>query len=157
MRGQKRPKAEQARAVGLALITGTTEAAVQTGIPQRTIQDWMNSPEFASLRVTPREDVGETMWVAVQEGVYQLREGINNPKAYLRDKVAAFDSLVEKRALIMGEATTRQEIRSLDAYDDHEQEALRDAIDRELARRQAETDPAQAALETDRPYRTVTT
>lgn len=113
MRGKPRSVAEKGKAVGIALMTSAEEASRQTGIPGRTIREWVESPEFAELRQTPREEVGEAMWVAIQEAVHELRKGLVNPKAYLRDKVAAFDSLVDKRALIIGEATSRTESKDI--------------------------------------------
>ncbi len=127
MRGQKRPVAERGTAVGIALMTSGAEAARITGIPERTIQQWMSSAEFAELRATPREEVGEAMWVAILESVYELQKGVKNPKAYLRDKVAAFDSLVTKRALIMGEATSREETKDITSdIPDHIKRELRE-------------------------------
>lgn len=142
MRGKNVDAETKATAVGLALMTSGAEAARQMGLPERTVQQWVASPEFAELRATPREDVGEAMWVAVQEAVYALREGVVNPKAYLRDKVAAFEALVEKRALIMGEATSRMETRSLGELDDDKRAALKRFIMDELQRRRAgDSDP----------------
>jgi hypothetical protein len=155
MRGKKRPAAEKGTAVGIALMTTAEEASRQTGIPGRTIRAWVESPEFAELRQTPREEVGEAMWVAIQEAVHQLQQGLTNPKAYLRDKVAAFEALVTKRALIVGEATSREETKDI-TRDDYESELLGEVVRAELARR-ADEHAAELAVESAAPTGAETT
>lgn len=145
MRGRNVDADTKAKAVGLALVTSGAEAARQMGLPERTVQQWVASPEFAALRATPREDVVDAMWVAAQEGVHALREGITNPKAYLRDKVAAFDSLMEKWALLRGEATSRTELKDITRdLDDHEAEIFGEVVRAELARRADEASEVAA-------------
>ena len=135
MRGQKRPQTERARAVGLAVVVGQEEAGRQLSIPTSTIHEWMNRPEFVELRNTAREKVGDLMWVSIQEGIRQLDDGLRNPNERLRDKSDTVQMLIEKRALLMGEATARTETHAItDGWNDEERDALKRAIDAELGK-----------------------
>lgn len=123
---------ERARAVGVALVDGVTEAERQTKIPKETIQYWTRKPEFAHLRTTAREEVVEQLWVGIQVGVEVLTAGLKGD-APLNHKAAAFDSLTERYALLNGEATVRTETADLTAgYDDHERATLRRLLDEAL-------------------------
>ena len=133
MRGQKRDAKTRANAVGIALVSGQSEAARQTAIPRKTIADWMVSPEFATLRARTREEVAELFWVVVQEGVQEVRKGLNSEEP-LRDKAQAIGILYDRYALLSGQATSRTEHRDLTAsLDDHERATLRDLIEGALA------------------------
>lgn len=138
MRGQKRDAKTRANAVGIALVSGPVKAGEVTGIPHRTISDWMAAPEFAELRLRAREDVAALFWAAVQEGVEAVRAGLNGDEP-LRDKAAALGVLYDRYALLSGQATSRTEHRDLTAsLDDHEKQRLRDLIEGALA------EPAEA-------------
>ena len=132
-------KAEKAQAVAAAAMTSTEAASESLGIPRRTLGYWTTLPEFAELRQKTREDVADMFWGAVQIGVDQVAIGLLDPDAPLRDKSVALGILYDKHALLTGQATSRSESRALtEDMDDHERDALRTAIDRELARRMAE-------------------
>jgi len=93
----------------------------------------MVSPEFATLRARTREEVAELFWVVVQEGVQEVRKGLNSEEP-LRDKAQAIGILYDRYALLSGQATSRTEHRDLTAsLDDHERATLRDLIEGALA------------------------
>lgn len=126
MRGSKRPPKERAKVVGLALVKGVPKAAKATGIPMRTIRDYMKDPEFAKLRLSAREDVAEEMWATIQVGLAEVYEGLRKPGERLRDKADALFGLMNQHALYTGQATTRTETRDLTgALDDHELATLK--------------------------------
>ena len=145
MRGRKRPADERARAVGIAVLTGASEAARQTGIPERTIAQWVESDEFAKLRERKKDEVAEEWWAGVQTAARSIIKDIDS--ASVRDRAVAFGILVEKMLLVRGEATARTESRSLtDDLPDHESEVLGEVVRAELARRK-DQDPAEPAVE----------
>jgi hypothetical protein len=133
MRGQKRPQTERARAVGLAVVVGQEEAGRQLGIPKTTIHALMNRPEFAQLRTTARETVGDLFWVSIQQGLEQVHAGMMSDAEPLRSKADALAMLIEKRALLMGDATSRSEVTHFRDYNDEERRRLSEAIDRLFA------------------------
>ena len=139
MRGKKRPLNERARAVGIATLAGGAEASRQTGIPERTVQEWAASPEFAVLRARTKDQVVDEWWAIVQEGFRRVRELLGNAEDV--QKVATATAIItDKMLLLRGEATSRTENVSLtDGLNDHEREALSDAILGELARRADES------------------
>lgn len=140
MRGQKRDAKTRASAVGIALVTGASEAARQTGIPRKTIADWMVSPEFAVLRARTQDEVAALYWATVQEGIEQVRIGLNSDEP-LRDKAQAVGIMHDRWALLSGQATSRTEHLELtNSLDDHERATLRDLIEGAL------TEPAPAAV-----------
>lgn len=145
MRGKKRPLDERANAVGIALVAGAAEASRQTGIPERTILRWENSPEMAELGERNKEAVTVEWWAGVQAYQRSIMKDIDS--ASLRDKVGAFAIMFEKLSLLRGDATARTETRSLvDDFDDHEAETLGEIVRAELTRRALEQ-TAEPALE----------
>lgn len=138
--------ATKAKATGIAMVEGVTEASRQTDIPKVTIWQWMQKPEYEQLRTNARETVLEAFWVGIQVGVDEVVKGLRGD-AQLNHKADALRTLTEKYALLNGEATSRTETRDLfDQYDDHETELLGDAIRDELARR-ADARPAPSTVE----------
>lgn len=126
----------KALAVGIAAAQGVTEAEVQTGIPKTTIHYWLRQPEFAPLRTTAREIVAEDFWVGVQVGIEEVSKGLRNPDISLRDKALALGVVYDRFALLTGLPTTRSETRDItEKLDDHERDALADAIDAWLQER----------------------
>jgi hypothetical protein len=125
MRGKKTPDTRRAEAVGLALVQGVPAASKALGIPQRTIRDWKDDPEFAELRLSAREDVGAAMWVAIQIGLGEVYGGLRNPDEPLKAKSDTVAMLIEKRALLMGEATERTESLT-SGFDPAQQQRIRE-------------------------------
>jgi len=107
----------RAKAVGIAMVDGVTQAERVTGIPKTTIQQWKDRPEYAQLRTTAREVVAESMWVGIQVGVEQLVEGLKGD-APLHHKASAFQALADRFALLTGGATGRMETRELNDLPD---------------------------------------
>ena len=129
MRGKRRPNDERAQALGLAMVRGVPEASKATGIPQRTLRHWKNDPEFAELGLSAREEVASAMWVGIQVGLEEVHKGLTNPDERLRDKADAVAMLIEKRALMVGEATSRTEATVSRGWNDEERRKLRDFVD----------------------------
>lgn len=139
MRGKKRPARERITAVGLALVDGSAEAARKTGIPERTIQEWTNRPEFAELRARTKDQVAEEWWAIVQKGVRRVADLLDSAEDV--QKVATATAIVtDKMLLLRGEATARTESTLMQGKSDHEQRILADLINAELERR-ADGDP----------------
>jgi hypothetical protein len=138
MRGKKRPLSERTRAVGIALVDGVKVASEATGIPERTIDDWRSSDEFAELRDRTREAATDELWAIVQKGFRRVGELI--PASSDLQKVSIATAIVaDKMLLLRGEATNRYEATDLTKeFDDHELDLLRDAIEREDTVRSAE-------------------
>lgn len=109
MRGRRTPADRKAKAVGLALVQGVPAASKALGVPQRTLRHWKADPEFAELGLSAREEVATAMWVGIQVGLEEIHKGLINPDERLRDKADATAMLIEKRALMVGEATSRTE------------------------------------------------
>jgi hypothetical protein len=126
---QKRTTADKAKAVGIAMLEGVTESERQTGIPHRTISDWMERPEFAEFRLRAREQVAEDVKTAFLVGLARSME-LMRTDTDLRAVGDITDKLGNRWALMTGEATIRTESRTLtEGLDDHERLTLRNAID----------------------------
>jgi hypothetical protein len=124
-----RPRIVKAEVAGLAAVVGVTEAERRTGIAKNTIQRWVHDPEFVHLRTTARALVLEQWWAGIQMGASSMMDDMLGP-APLRDKATAWSSLVDRYALLSGEATSRTESKALtDDLDDTEKQRLRDWID----------------------------
>lgn len=135
---------DKARAVGIALVEGQREAERQTGIPQKTIDYWMDDPAFAQLRSRTREEVALEFWTVIQLAVKHVKAGLEGDEP-LRDKAQALGVLYDRYALLSGQATSRTEHRDLTAdLDDHEKATLRDLIEGALA------EPAQTVAGGDK-------
>ena len=111
-------KATKARASGIAIATGVSEAERQTGIPKTTIQRWVTSDECVQLRTRAREEFAAELYAGVQEGARHVIDGMRDPDAPLRDKAQAFGILYDRFALLSGEATSRSEHRDISVDDD---------------------------------------
>ena len=102
----------RAKAAGIAVVEGVTEAERQTGIPKETIQYWVTKPEFAHLRTTARDQVADEFWVGIQIGLEQVIAGFTGD-ASLKDKAMALGTIYDRHALLTGMATSRSESRDL--------------------------------------------
>jgi transposase-like protein len=129
-------KREKVSAVTAAVASSTLAAAEKSGIPRSTLRYWMNDPDLAELRQNAREELatGATMvaHLAFGELIRMLRAHELEP----RDVIAAMAIGTDKSQLLNGSATARTETRDLtERLDDHERDALADAIDEWLAGR----------------------
>jgi transposase-like protein len=141
MRGRKRPMAERARAVGVALLDGASEASRKTGLPESTIRQWMGRPEFAELRERTKEAVAEEWWAGVQHGFRRVIEAFDE-EADVQKKATAAAILFDKIALMRGDVTSRSEVSTFHGYNDHEKRAIADLLREALAADGAEGGPA---------------
>jgi hypothetical protein len=168
-----RTEADRQNAIALAQQKGLAAAARETGIPRPTISRWMaaaglvtnTSPRTAAATAAAihrRELLRARLDNKLLRMADRLLDRMNSPHVefrgsdarkvvYPRAPAAAVQNyavsagiLIDKYRLESGEATSRSESRDITG-DDHEREALRDAIKRELARRHAES--ARAAVE----------
>jgi hypothetical protein len=142
MRGKKRPTAERARAVGVALMDGPTEASRKTGIPANTIREWMTRPEFVELRQRTKDAVGEEWWAGVQLAFRRSLELLDHTDDPVKAATAGA-IIFDKLALSRGDVTSRSEVSTFHGYNDHEKRAIADLLRKALAGDGA-TDPSEA-------------
>ena len=102
----------RAKAAGIAIVEGVTEAERQTGIPKQTIDYWLNKPEFGHLRTTARDVVADQFWVGIQVGLEEVIKGLKGD-ASVKDKAMALGTIYDRHALLTGMATSRSESRDL--------------------------------------------
>jgi hypothetical protein len=131
-RYQKRTTAEKAKAVGIAVLEGVTEAERQTGVTESSIRYWLDSPEFAHFRVRAREEIIGDVRAAFLKALQRTVELVSS-STDLRDVSDTADKLGNRLALLSGDATARTEHRDLDDADDRE--ALDAAADAYLTAR----------------------
>jgi len=130
-------------AVMAAEMGGLTQTAEQTGIPKSTVKYWMDSPEFAHVRTKTREDLAEEISTVAHLAWQRVARALASGEMEPRDAIFAAEKATSLQLLMSGEATARTENVSItDGLDDHEKQALGDAIRDELARRA----DAQAAV-----------
>jgi hypothetical protein len=127
-------KKTKADAVAVALASSAMSAAEKTGIPRRTIGYWLEQPEFAEVRQKTREDLAEGSKVIAHMALDAIKERL--PEFEPRDLVVLYGIMTDKSELLTGGATGRTETRILDGFNDHERDALHDAIAAELAKRE---------------------
>ncbi len=132
MRGQKRPTAERARAMGVALMDGPVAASRSTGIPETTIRGWMDRPEFAELRSRTKDAVGEEWWAGVQLAFRRALELMASTDDAVKAATAGA-IIFDKLALSRGDVTSRSEVSTFHGYNDHEKRAIADLLRQALA------------------------
>ena len=149
MRGKKRSQSDRIHALGIAVVEGVPAASQATGIPERTIRQWQDTPEFAELRQRTKEQVADEWWAIVQKGfrrVAALLDGTDD----IQKAATATAIVTDKMLLIRGEATSRTESKDLTHdLDDHEAEIFGEVVRAELARRKNEhaAEPTVAGAE----------
>jgi transposase-like protein len=128
---------EKVAAVSAAAASSVLAAAQESGIPESTLRYWWSRPEFVELRDRAREDTARDYTVIQHLGLARLVELI--PTMDARDLTVLVSMAADKSQLLSGEATQRHETRTLtEGMDDHERDALRDAIQAELGKREVE-------------------
>ena len=145
-------KRQKLSAVLAADMVGVVAAEEQTGIPESTIRYWMDKPEFAEIRAKTREDLADEIKAVAHLAWQRVASSLASGEMEPRDAIFAAEKATTLQLLMSGEATERTENVSItDGLDDHEKQALGDAIRAELARRtDAETvgpavgDPGEA-------------
>ncbi len=117
-----------------AAMVNASAAAEQTGIPRTTIQRWIDQPWAVELRQKTAEDLGDEMRVLAMLAAEKLTEAVRCGKVSARDLIPLMGVAVDKAQLLSGRPTGRTEHRDLTGtLDDHEREALADAIQGWLA------------------------
>lgn len=125
-------KRQKVTAIIAAEMSSQRAAAEDLGIPETTLQYWMDSPGFAELRAKTREDMAEESSVLAHKVLERIKDTLSSFEP--RDLTILFGVLVDKAQLLTGQATSRTETRDLtDTFDDHEREALRRVLDDVLA------------------------
>lgn len=125
-------KSQKAAAVGLALAINPLAASEQTGIPRTTILGWIDKPEYDSLRQKTRDEMATGFKLLANLAMNRLLKQIEDDEVDPKDVAVAMGVATEKYLLLAGEATQRTESRDLSgAFDDHELELLRSAVQRE--------------------------
>lgn len=123
-------KAEKLSAVLSAEMTGVVATQDSTGIPESTIRYWMDQPEFAAYRAKAREDLKDEITVVAHLAWQRVAEGLQRGDLEPRDALFAAEKATTQYLLMSGEATSRNETRSVtDDLDDDEKQRLRDWID----------------------------
>jgi len=118
-------------AVLAADMTNPLAASEATGIPRTTIRQWLEKPEYASLRQNARESIAEEALVVARLAWQALGDAIRNGLVEPRELITAAGVATEKALLASGEATARTEHRDLDDVDDTD--AVRIAADAYVA------------------------
>lgn len=116
-------KRQKATAVIAAEMSTVAAAAEGQGIPESTLRQWVDSPQYAELRLKTRGDMAEESSVLAHEVLASIRAKLHEFEP--RDLTILYGVLVDKSQLLTGEATSRTESRELiDGMDDHERETL---------------------------------
>lgn len=124
-------KRQKVVAISAAMASSVTAASEQLGIPATTIDYWMDRPEFVKLREKTREDLAQEMTTLAHLFATKLSQRVDELEP--RDLVVALGIVTDKAQLLSGQATTRNENRTLtDGLNDHEKRQLRDGLDRLL-------------------------
>jgi hypothetical protein len=90
-------------AVALAEASSPTRAAAATGIPRRTIADWVADPAFADLRAVTRAELGQVAKAVAAAAWSKLFVAVREGRLGPRDLIVAAGVASEKYVLL-GEA-----------------------------------------------------
>jgi transposase-like protein len=135
-------KRQKAEAVVEALGSSTLAASQKLGIPDSTLEYWMDHPEFANLREKTREQIAEGSMVLANLAQAELSRKVKAGEVEPRDLAVIYGIAIDKAQLLAGMATNRTESRTLtDGLPDHEKAALRDLLDAWAFEESAEADP----------------
>ena len=105
-------------------------------MPRSTLRYWMQDPDLAEVRQNAREEIKQGALIAAHLAWGELIRMLRNHELEPRDVILAVGVTTDKSQLLSGAATSRSETRDLTAsLDDHERDALADAIDEWLAGR----------------------
>lgn len=136
MARQRTPKEKMSAVLTADRLNSTEAAARETGIPARSIRQWRNDPELAELRRKTREETAEEVTMVEILAWTRLIERLQADQIETRDLIILAGVATDKAQLLSGQPTARTENKSItDGLDDHERQALNDAILGELGRR----------------------
>jgi hypothetical protein len=143
MKGSKYGEEARASAITLAQAKGTKTASAETGIPERTIGDWLSDPRYAELRAKTRDDIAEQSKVIAQLAGGEIASRIRAGGFKDTALVMAFGVAIDKLQLLSGGATARTEVRDLGR--ELSDEELRDALRARLTTPSEDGAAAEAA------------
>lgn len=110
-------KRRKITAILAADMTNPKAASEATGIPRSTIRDWLEKPEFATLRHNAREAIADEAIVVARLAWQALGDAIIARKVEPRDLIHAAGMATDKALLAAGEATARTEHRDISDVD----------------------------------------
>jgi hypothetical protein len=100
---------ERAEAVGLAMSVGPKKAALQLGIPIRTVSAWRagerHGSDVAPIIAASRQDLARMLWQGVEAGVAAVLEGLHDPHQRLGDRARALEVVMNAHQLLTGGST----------------------------------------------------
>ena len=106
-------RSEKVAAIVAAEASTVLAAAEQTGVPRRTLRDWLTTPEYAIYRQNAREAMAEEAQFVARLAWQALGEAIQAGKLDGRDLVMAAGMATDKAQLLSGGATARTEARDI--------------------------------------------
>jgi len=112
-RRRRYSKSERVVALVAAEATSVLAASEQTGIPRRTLRDWLDDPEYAIYRQNAREAMAEEAQLVARMAWKALAEAIRAGQLDGRDLVMAAGMATDKSQLLNGAATSRSELRDI--------------------------------------------
>jgi hypothetical protein len=138
-------KRQKVEAVVEAERTSMTAVSERTGIPVTTIDYWMDRPEFVDLRSKTREEMAEGSMLLAKLAQDAIAQKVRAGEVEPRDLAVIYGIAIDKGQLLAGHATSRSETKSLnEVLSDHERDALKSAIDAEIAARAEDNGRARA-------------
>jgi hypothetical protein len=100
---------QRAEAVGLAMSVGPKKAALQLGIPIRTVSAWRagerHGGDLAPIVAASRQDLARMLWQGVEAGVAAVLEGLHDPHQRLGDRARALEVVMNAHQLLTGGST----------------------------------------------------
>lgn len=138
MRGHVYSPEVRATAVARASVIGDKAAALELGIPRRTVSHWHSSGEYALIAQQAAESLVDVYADEERRALQRVHDALEDPETDARDLSRILDVLARNRALLAGQATARSEnlnlnVSPLDALTFEERDHLRDIIDATLA------------------------
>jgi hypothetical protein len=97
-------------AIGLAMSVGPKKAALQLGIPIRTVSAWRAGERYggdvAPIIAASRADLARMLWQGVEAGVAAVLEGLHDPHQRLGDRARALEVVMNAHQLLTGGSTS---------------------------------------------------
>src|SRR4030095_14047962 len=93
-------KREKAVAVTAALATSIKAAAETQDIPRKTVEYWVNAPEFAALRQKTREELAEGSMLLAHLAQDALAAKIRAGEVDSRDLAVIYGIAIDKGQLL---------------------------------------------------------
>jgi transposase-like protein len=100
---------EMAEAVALGASLGPRRAALQLGMPPRTLARWMHRPASVPIIQEAEASIASRLEAAASIALEAVTDGLRDPKARLGDRARALEVLATQANLATGRATMRSE------------------------------------------------